>query len=226
MNTILDILDLTSFTVGEALLLLGSSIGLSLLLCLTYMFTHRKTVIKPSVIMTIMILGPIAGVLFLVVGNNLARAVSLGGGIALIRFRTTLSDPRDLGYLLIAMVIGITCGSGMVAYAVLVTVVMCALLIIANLAHLDGTRGRVMKLRIIIPENMDYYGVFDPILKEHCKSWHLESVRSTEYGTLLELRFLVKINDPSKQKNLIDALRCRNGNLTISLSERTSEDYV
>ncbi|MBQ7319291.1 MAG: DUF4956 domain-containing protein [Clostridia bacterium] len=226
MNTVLDILDLTELTVGEALLLLLSSVGLSLLITLVYMFTHRKSVIKPAVLMTIIILGPIAGVLFLVVGNNLARAVSLGGGIALIRFRSTLNDPRDLAYLLLSMVIGITCGSGLLTYAVLVTVVVSLVLIVAHLVHLDGARGRLMKLRIIIPENMDYYGVFDPILKEHCASFHLESVRSTEYGTLLELRFLVKINDPAKQKELIDAIRCRNGNLTISLSERAAEDYV
>lgn len=226
MDTVLNVLDLTELTVGEALTLLLSSVGLSLLITLVYMFTHRKSVIKPAVLMTIIILGPIAGVLFLVVGNNLARAVSLGGGIALIRFRSTLNDPRDLAYLLLSMVIGITCGSGLLTYAVLVTVVVSLVLIVAHLVHLDGARGRLMKLRIIIPENMDYYGVFDPILKEYCASFHLESVRSTEYGTLLELRFLVKINDPAKQKELIDAIRCRNGNLTISLSERAAEDYV
>ena len=226
MDTVLNVLDLTELTVGEALTLLLSSVGLSLLITLVYMFTHRKAVIKPAVLMTIIILGPIAGVLFLVVGNNLARAVSLGGGIALIRFRSTLNDPRDLAYLLLSMVIGITCGSGLLTYAVLVTVVVSLVLIVAHLVHLDGARGRLMKLRIIIPENMDYYGVFDPILKEYCASFHLESVRSTEYGTLLELRFLVKINDPAKQKELIDAIRCRNGNLTISLSERAAEDYV
>ena len=226
MDTVLNVLDLTELTVGEALTLLLSSVGLSLLITLVYMFTHRKSVIKPAVLMTIIILGPIAGVLFLVVGNNLARAVSLGGGIALIRFRSTLNDPRDLAYLLLSMVIGITCGSGLLTYAVLVTVVVSLVLIVAHLVHLDGARGRLMKLRIIIPENMDYYGVFDPILKEYCASFHLESVRSTEYGTLLELRFLVKINDPAKQKELIDAIRCRNGNWTISLSERAAEDYV
>ena len=226
MDTVLNVLDLTELTVGEALTLLLSSVGLSLLITLVYMFTHRKSVIKPAVLMTIIILGPIAGVLFLVVGNNLARAVSLGGGIALIRFRSTLNDPRDLAYLLLSMVIGITCGSGLLTYAVLVTVVVSLVLIVAHLVHLDGARGRLMKLRIIIPENMDYYGVFDPILKVYCASFHLESVRSTEYGTLLELRFLVKINDPAKQKELIDAIRCRNGNLTISLSERAAEDYV
>lgn len=226
MNTILKIFDLTEFTLGEALLLLLSSIALSLLLCLVYWFTHRKSVVKPAVLMTILMLGPVAGVLFLVVGSNLARAVSLGGGIALIRFRSTLNDPRDLAYLLLSMVIGITCGSGMLAYAIVVTLVFCLVLVIASVVRLDGARGKLMKLRVIIPENMDYYGVFDPILKEHCSSFHLESVRSTEYGTLLELRFLVKIKDPAQQKALIDALRCRNGNLTISLSERAAEDYI
>ena len=96
MNHILQTIDITTITLGRALTILGSSLGLVLCVVLVYMFTHRRTGWRPSVATTILILGPVVSIIVVCIGSNIARAISIGGGLALIRFRNTVEDPRDL----------------------------------------------------------------------------------------------------------------------------------
>ena len=223
MNYLLPLLDLTSLTLGRALAVLGTTIGLALLLSLTYYFTHRRMTLKASIMMTILLMGPIAGIVVLVVGNSLARAVSIGGGIALIRYRYTMNDPRDLIYLFLSLAIGMACGVGAIGYAALATVVICLLLIVANLVGFDRLRTRMLKLKVTVPEDINYVGMFEPVLTKYCKAWKLEKVKTTEYGTLIDLHYHVRLKDLKEQKEFIDEIRCLNGNLAVVLSE-TADD--
>ena len=90
MNHILQTIDITTITLGRALTILGSSLGLVLCVVLVYMFTHRRTGWRPSVATTILILGPVVSIIVVCIGSNIARAISIGGGLALIRFRNTV----------------------------------------------------------------------------------------------------------------------------------------
>lgn len=223
MDTILTLIDPTTLTLGRALVMLGISVALSLLVTLTYWFTHRRMALKSAIMMTIWLMGPIAGIVVLVVGNSLARAVSIGGGIALIRYRYTMSDPRDLIYLFLSLAIGMACGVGAVGYAVLATLVVCLVLVIANLLGFDRLRNRMLKLKITVPEDINYVGMFEPVMKEYCKAWTLEKVKTTEYGTLIDLHYHIRLKDMKQQKAFIDGIRCLNGNLAVVLSETADE---
>ena len=203
--------------------MLGVSVGLSLLVTLTYWFTHRRMALKSAIMMTIWLMGPIAGIVVLVVGNSLARAVSIGGGIALIRYRYTMSDPRDLVYLFLSLAIGMACGVGAIGYAVLATLVVCLVLIVANLLGFDRLRNRTLKLKVTVPEDINYVGMFDPVMTRFCKVWTLEKVKTTEYGTLIDLHYHIRLKDMKAQKEFIDSIRCLNGNLAVTLSETADE---
>jgi hypothetical protein len=217
------LLDLTTLTLGHALIALGTTIGLAFLLSMTYWFTHRNLALRSTIMMTILLMGPIAGIVVLVVGNSLARAVSIGGGIALIRYRYTMSDPRDLIYLFLSLAIGMACGVGAIGYAVVATVVICIVLIVANLTKFDNMRARTLKLKITVPEDINYVGMFEPVLNQYCKSWVLNKVKTTDYGTLIDLYYHIRPKDLSEQKQMIDAIRCMNGNLNVVLSETADE---
>lgn len=223
MNTLLPLIDLTSLTLGRALTVLGTTVGLSLLITLTYYFTHRRMALKSSIMMTLLLMGPIAGIVVLVVGNSLARAVSIGGGIALIRYRYTMNDPRDLIYLFLSLAIGMACGVGAIGYAALATAIICLVLIVANLTKFDCMRTRMLKLKVTVAEDINYVGMFEPVLSKYCKAWTLEKVKTTEYGTLIDLHYHVRLTDLKKQKELIDGIRTLNGNLAVVLSE-TADD--
>lgn len=224
MNHILQTIDITTVTLGRALTLIGSSIGLALAIVLVYIFTHRRVGWRPSITTTMLVLGPIVSIIVICIGSNIARAISIGGGLALIRFRNTVEDPRDLIYLYLSLAAGMACGVGFIGLALLAVGMILVLLLVLSLTGFDRKGGKGKKLRILIPESLDYSGVFDPILKKYCKGYHLNRVRTQDYGTLLELDYAIVMKNDKQEKELLDELRTRNGNLNISLVQTAVEE--
>jgi hypothetical protein len=224
MNRILQTIDITTITLGRALAILGSSLGLVICIVLVYMFTHRRTGWRPSVTTAILILGPVVSIIVVCIGSNVARAISIGGGLALIRFRSTMDDPRDLIYLFLSLAAGMTCGVGFIGFGAVAVGIILLLLIVLSLVGFDRLGGRGKRLSILIPESLDYADVFDPILKKYCRGFHLNRVKTQDYGTLLELDYNIVMKDNKQEKLLLDELRTRNGNLNISLVQTAVEE--
>lgn len=225
LNQMLTYVDISTITIGVALKTLVSAIILSLLIALVYIFTHRKTGFPSSMIISILLMGPIASIIVVCIGSNLARAISIGGGLALIRYRNTVEDPKDLVYLFLSLAMGMACGTGFVGYAIIAVLIILLVLVIANLTKFDSFGGNVMKLTIVIPEDLDFYGAFDPVLENYCRYFHLEKIKTTDYGTLAELHYRIKLKDISKQKMLIDEIRERNGNLNVTIVRKAIDRY-
>ena len=224
MNYILKTIDITVITLGHALTVLGCALGLSVAIMLVYMFTHRRTGFRPAMLFTIALLGPIVSVIVICIGSNIARAISIGGGLALIRFRNTVEDPRDIVYYYLSIASGIACGVGFVGFGALALGLILLMIIIFSIIGIDRFGGTGKRLRILIPESLDYDGVFDPVIKKYCRYAHLNRIKTQDYGTLLELDYRVVIKDKKLEKEFIDELRQRNGNLNISLVQTTMEE--
>ncbi|MBQ8208348.1 MAG: DUF4956 domain-containing protein [Clostridia bacterium] len=223
MNTPLFSVETANLTLKYILIIFGSAILCSLLIALVYMFTRRRTGYRPSTVVSLLILAPISAILMLVIGNNTARALSVGGGIALIRYRSNFSDPKDLAYIFLTMAVGVACGTGLVGIAFVSAFIVCLLTVIIYLAGLGTKNFSSMQLRVTIPEDMNYYGIFDDIFEKYCKGFELESIKTTDFGTLLELRYIINLKKPEEQKLMMDELRARNGNLTIMLTRKNYE---
>ena len=217
MNQILESIDITVITLGRALTVMGSALGLAVAIMLVYLFTHRRTGSRPSMIFTIMLLGPIVSIIVICIGSNIARAISIGGGLALIRFRNTVEDPRDIIFYYLSIAAGIACGVGFIGFGALAVGLILVAILILSLIGTERFCGTGKRLRILIPESLDYDGVFEPILKEYCRYAHLNRIRTQDYGTLLELDYRIVMKDKHREKEFIDQLRMRNGNLNISL---------
>ncbi len=223
LNRILESIDISVITLGRALTLMGSAIGLTLAVMLVYMFTHRRTGFRPSMLFTILLLGPIVSIIVICIGSNIARAISIGGGLALIRFRNTVEDPRDIIYFYLSIAAGMACGVGFIGFAAIAVVLILVLIVILSLVGLDRTGGKGKRLRILIPESLDYSGVFEPVMKQFCRYSHLNRIKTQDYGTLLELDYRIVLKDQKQEKAFIDELRMRNGNLNISLVDTAAE---
>jgi len=182
------------------------------------MKTCGKNGMSQNFAITLALLPPIIGIIILMIGSNVARAFSLAGAFSIIRFRSAPGDPKDIAYVLFAMATGLACGMGLFIYAVLVTVLLCALIAILSLINFGAPKSTRKTLKITIPENMDYEGAFDDLFAKYTTSHELKKVKTTDLGSLFELVYIVSINNNVKQKDFIDELRCRNGNLNISLS--------
>lgn len=223
-NNILKSLDIQVITLGTALKVMGCALGLALAIMLVYMFTHRRTGFRPAMLFTMLLLGPIVSIIVICIGSNIARAISIGGGLALIRFRNTVEDPRDIVYFYLSIAVGIACGVGFIGFGALAIGLILLLIVILSLIGLDRFGGTGKRLRILIPESLDYDGVFEPVLKQYCRYSHLNRIKTQDYGTLLELDYRIVMKDKKQEKAFIDELRQRNGNLNISLGQNTMEE--
>ena len=224
MNQILESIDITVITLGRALTVMGCALGLSVAIMLVYLFTHRRTGFRPAMLFTMMLLGPIVAIIVICIGSNIARAISIGGGLALIRFRNTVEDPRDIVYYYLSIAGGIACGVGFIGFGIIAVGLILVFIILISLIGVDRFGGTGKRLRILIPESLDYDGVFEPVLKEYCRYAHLNRIKTQDYGTLLELDYRIIMKDKHREKEFIDQLRQRNGNLNISLVQSGMED--
>ena len=215
---------ISTLTLGKTLLLIGACIGMCLLISLIYLMVNRKKGYSTRSLLTILLMGPIVSVIVIAVGSNLARAISIGGGLALIRFRHSVEHPQDLVFIYLSAAVGMACGTGGIGFAAIAIGIILAVIIIASLTGFDSIGGGTMRLTVMIPESLDFAGVFEPVLKQHCKTYNLERVKSVEYGTLTELRYRIRLKDKNAQKALIDDIRVRNGNLNISITQKASDD--
>ena len=223
-NQILESIDITVITLGRALTVMGCALGLSLAIMLVYLFTHRRTGFRPAMVFTMMLLGPIVAVIVICIGSNIARAISIGGGLALIRFRNTVEDPRDIVYYYLSIASGIACGVGFIGFGALAVGLILLFIVLWSVIGMDRFGGTGKRLRILIPESLDYNGVFEPVIKKYCRYAHLNRIKTQDYGTLLELDYRIVMKDQKLEKEFLDELRQRNGNLNISLVQNTLEE--
>ena len=222
-NQILESIDITVITLGHALTVMGCALGLAVAIMLVYMFTHRHSGFRPAMLFTMMLLGPIVSIIVICIGSNIARAISIGGGLALIRFRNTVEDPKDIVYFYLSIAAGIACGVGFIGFGALAIGLILLCIVLLSVIGLDRFGGTGKRLRILIPESLDYDGVFEPVLKKYCRYSHLNRIKTQDYGTLLELDYRIVMRDRKQEKEFIDELRQRNGNLNISLVQNTLE---
>ena len=223
MNYILESINITVITLGHALTVMGSALGLAVAIMLVYMFTHRRTGFRPAMLFTMMLLGPIVSIIVICIGSNIARAISIGGGLALIRFRNTVEDPKDIVYFYLSIAAGIACGVGFVGFGAIAVGLILLSILLLSIIGLDRFGGTGKRLRILIPESLDYDGVFEPVLKKYCRYCHLNRIKTQDYGTLLELDYRIVMKDKKQEKEFIDELRMRNGNLNITLVQSGQE---
>ena len=223
MKYILESIDITVITLERALTVMGCALGLAFAIMLTYLFTHRRTGFRPAMLFTMMLLGPIVSIIVICIGSNIARAISIGGGLALIRFRNTVEDPKDIVYFYLSIAAGIACGVGFIGFGAVAVGLVLLVIILLSVIGIDRFGGTGKRLRILIPESLDYDGVFEPVLKKYCRYSHLNRIKTQDYGTLLELDYRIVLKDKKQEKEFIDELRMRNGNLNISLVQNTME---
>lgn len=218
----------TQFTVvisvSKFLLCIGVTLLLGLLLAGVYTYRNRYT---GSFLVTLALLPAIVCVVIMMVNGNVGAGVAVAGAFSLVRFRSVPGTAKEIGAIFLAMCAGLIAGMGYLGYSVLFTVVLCGAMMLYN--RLDfGSRKNGEKykvLHITVPEDLDYTGVFDEVLGEYTVSHELVQVKTTNMGSLFKLTYDLVLKGTEVEKELIDKLRCRNGNLEISISCRETGAY-
>lgn len=215
-----------SIDLGSTILIILSSLLLGLGISLVYMFTHKKERYTSGFTIALIMLPAIIAMIILLVGNNVARAFSLAGAFSLIRFRSAPGDSKDIAFVFFTLGVGLSCGMGYIGYATLFAIILCGVMIMLDKIDFGENRKSIMKLKIVIPEDMDYQGVFDDVLEEYTSNRELSKIRTTQFGSLFEITYEIALKDMNKSKEFIDKLRCKNGNLNITLSMMDNSEMV
>lgn len=217
-----------SLTLGAVLTALGCALVLGLFISLVYMRTHKGEGIASSFAITLIMLPAIIAIIILLVGNNVARAFSLAGAFGLIRFRSAPGDPKDIAYVFFTLGVGLACGMGYLGYAALFTVLLSAVMLVLHILNYAKPKSTRMQLKVIVPEDQNFQGLFDDILNRYTTGYKLKRIKTSDFGTMFEIAYDIELLDRADQKNFFDELRCRNGNLNISLTlgESGVAEYV
>ena len=200
-----------------ALICIGIAVVLGMIVSLIYIFSDRKKKYSSHFAFSLAILPVIVCVVIMVVGSDIARAISLGGVFALVRFRSVPGDSKDITNVFFAMVVGLACGMGYVTLAVVVTVLVGVIYFVLNFTQYGVRRSATKQLKITVPENLNFNGAFDDLFAEYATNVELGQIKTTNLGTLYELTYTIDMKKGVDEKAFIDSLRCRNGNLNIIL---------
>ena len=206
-------------SVADFMLCLGLSLLLGLVMAFAYMYRTRYT---KSFVVTLALLPAVVCVVIMLVNGNVGTGVAVAGAFSLVRFRSVPGTAKEICTLFLAMGAGLIAGMGYLGFAVLFTVVMCVMFLLYNRLDL-GTRKNAAiykTLAVTIPEDLDYTDVFEDVFQEYTASHDLVCVKTTNMGSMFRLTYHVTLRDITKEKEMIDKLRCRNGNLEISVSRQ------
>ena len=208
----------TIFT-GETISIQQSilSIVIALLLGLIISITYMKTSDNHSgnFACTLVITPALISVIITLVNGNQATSIAILGAFGLIRFRSLQGTSKDLSYILFTMTLGLASGMGYVKFACILTIFVCLVLILLSYFKYGEVKKEKKNLRITIPEDLDYTGIFDDIFQQYTSYHDLIQVKTTNLGSMYELNYHIILKDSLKEKEMIDAIRTRNGNLNI-----------
>ncbi len=210
--------DVTSvITLGDFFLCVGSALVIGLILALFYMYGTRYT---KSFVATLALLPAVVCVVIMMVNGNVGTGVAVAGAFSLVRFRSAPGSAKEIGAIFLAMGTGLIVGMGYLGYAFLCAVLLGFASALYSCLDFGAKKNSALykTLHITIPEDLDYTDVFEPILNKYASSHELTMVKTTNMGSLFRLTYNLTLKATAKEKELIDRLRCRNGNLEISIS--------
>lgn len=221
LNIFESIIPSTGITPMVFIILVLVSLVLGTVFALIHTYKNEYT---KSFVMTLAILPAVVCVVILMVNGNIGAGVAVAGAFSLVRFRSAPGTAREIVALFVAMGMGLIMGMGYIGYAALFTVLIGLAMLCCSKIALGENKSLKKNLKITIPENLNYADVFDEILKKYTKSYRLRQVKTGNMGSLFKLSYEIVLKDAAMEKEFIDDLRTRNGNLEISVSEYQTQN--
>ncbi len=201
------------------------AIGVAFILGLVVAKVYQyKTVYSKSFVMSLALLPALIAVVIFLVNGSLGAGVAVMGAFSLIRFRSAPGGAKELVSIFLAMTIGIAIGMGYLVFAGAFTLIMSVAIILLETINFGQMKHSIRQLTIVIPESLDYESIFDDIFDKATNHLELASVKTSDMGSLFKLKYIVQLNGKMTEKELMDALRTRNGNLEIAISRYITKE--
>ena len=213
----------TDTAVDPAMMLLA--IGVSLLLGLVVAKVYQfKTVYSKSFVMSLALLPTLIAIVIFLVNGSLGAGVAVMGAFSLIRFRSAPGGAKELVSIFLVMTIGIAIGMGYLVFATVFTLIMSLVMLLLEVVNFGQMKHSMRQLTVVIPESLDYESIFDDIFNKAANHVELANVKTSDMGSLFKIKYILQLNGQMTEKELIDALRTRNGNLEIAISRYITKE--
>lgn len=182
------------------------------------MLLCKKEGYQKNFIFGLIIIPAFVTVVIMLVGSNVARAFSMAGAFALVRFRSAPGSAKDIAVVFFSMAVGLACGLGYITFAACFAVIILLVMVALTIAGIGSDSEKMKQLRITIPEDLNYNSIFDDLFEKYTEGSKLNKVKTTNMGTMYELTYNIKLKNSVDEKEFIDNIRMRNGNLNITMN--------
>lgn len=215
-----------SINMSSTLLSIMVALLLGLIVSIAYILTTSKRDRSPNFALSLVVLPTIVAVVILLVGSNIARAFSMAGVFTIVRFRSIPGDSKNISFVFLSMAVGLATGMGYLTFGAVVVLIIATVIVLINKLGFGVFKQKEKRLRITIPEDMNYQGAFDDLFLKYTKYCEMQKVKTTNLGTLFELSYDLIMKENVSEKEFIDAMRCRNGNLNIQLDMKEDNSQL
>ena len=216
-----DIFTDTAVDPAMMMLAIGVSLLLGLVIAKVYQF---KTVYSKSFVMSLALLPTLIAIVIFLVNGSLGAGVAVMGAFSLIRFRSAPGGAKELVSIFLVMTIGIAIGMGYLVFATVFTLIMSLVMLLLEVVNFGQMKHSMRQLTVVIPESLDYESIFDDIFNKAANHVELANVKTSDMGSLFKIKYIIQLNGRMTEKELIDALRTRNGNLEIAISRYITKE--
>lgn len=213
----------TELTLTSFLICTGVSLLLGVGTALVAGYRSRST---QSLAVTLAILPAVVQAVIMLVNGSIGAGIAVAGAFSLVRFRSAPGTAREIAAIFLAMAIGLATGMGYVGLAVLLFLILAGAMLALTVLRFGQKEDAGRILKITIPEDLDYDGLFDDLFESYTTAHTLEKVKTTNMGTLYELRYRITLRQEPVPKVFLDELRCRNGNLNITCCREESHESL
>lgn len=201
--------------------IIATIVSLLLGIFIAWVYTLHAKYTK-SFVTTLAILPAVVGIIIMMVNGNVGAGVAVAGAFSLIRFRSVPGTAREIGAIFIAMGTGIATGMGYVGIATIFVIIISGFNILLNKFSFGEEKGFMRTVNITIPEDLNYTDIFDDVFEKYTCSNTMNYVKTTNMGSLFKLSYDVELKESGIEKEFIDELRCRNGNLEVAVSKQSN----
>ena len=194
-----------------------TAFAVALILGLLIAVLYRSVAVSHGFPVVLALMPMLVTAVIMIINGNLGASVAVLGAFGLVRFRSAPGTAVEIGFLFFAMAVGLATGMGFLTLAGLITLIAGAVFCLLEKAGFGRVESRDRQLKITIPEDLDYDGIFDDLFQKYTTHAELDRVKTTNMGTMYELSYRISMRNMAQQKAFLDELRCRNGNLTIAM---------
>ncbi|WP_437971650.1 DUF4956 domain-containing protein [Sorangium sp. So ce260] len=224
MNELLEpVIAGSAFEWRKAVVALLLAFGLGQAIAVVYMATFRGLSYARTTVHGMAMGSVITCMLMLAVGTNIAAGIGVAGGLSVVRFRTTLRDPRDIIFVFAALGVGMASGLQAYGTAIVGTLIFGGG---AALLHVTGYGARRQPdglLRFVAPSGPGAEEAIARVLRAHCRTFSLVTLREAAQGTVMEHAYQISVLTPDLRSPLVTSLQAVPGvhDVTLLLQEPT-----